>query len=53
LEEIKLQNLDLIGVLPQDDAVYHYDCAGKPTASVPEGNPEKRALREILKKLDL
>jgi CO dehydrogenase maturation factor len=53
LEEIKLQSLDLIGVLPQDDAVYQYDCAGKPTASVPEDNPVKRALREILKQLDL
>ena len=52
-EEIANQGLHLLGVVPQDDAVYEYDCEGKPTASLPEDNPVKKALREIAGKLDL
>ena len=52
-EEIANQGLHLLGVVPQDDAVYEYDCEGKPTASLPEDNPVKKALREIVGKLDL
>jgi len=52
-EEINNQNLDLIGVLPQDETVYEYDSAGKPTAKVPEDNPVKIALGAILKDLEL
>lgn len=52
-EEIANQGLHLLGVVPQDDAVYEYDCEGKPTASLPEDNPVKKELREIAGKLDL
>ncbi|MDR0861529.1 MAG: AAA family ATPase [Oscillospiraceae bacterium] len=51
MEEIKLQGLDLIGVLPQDETVYRYDCDGKPTSKVPDDNPVKVAVREILEQL--
>jgi CO dehydrogenase maturation factor len=53
LEEIATQGLDLIGVLPQDETVYQYDCDGKPTAHVPEDNPVKLALRDVIEKLEL
>lgn len=52
-EEIELQGLNLLGVVPQDDTVYEYDCEGRPTASLPEDNPVKTALRAIVDKLNL
>ena len=52
-EEIEIQGLNLLGVVPQDDAVYEYDCEGRPTASLPADNPVKIALREIVDKLAL
>jgi CO dehydrogenase maturation factor len=52
-EEIAKQNLDLIGVIPQDETVYRYDADGKPSSSVPDESPVKTALRDILKRLDL
>ncbi len=39
--------------MPQDETVYEYDCEGKPTAGLPEDNPVKMALREIVDKLVL
>lgn len=53
LEEIKKQGLDLIGVLPQDELVYRYDCEGKPSSAVPEDSAVKRAMSDIISKLDL
>ncbi|SHI18385.1 CO dehydrogenase maturation factor [Sporobacter termitidis DSM 10068] len=52
-EEIGKQNLDLIGVVPQDETVYRYDADGKPSSTVPEESPVKTAMNEILKKLEL
>ena len=52
-EEIEKQGLHLLGVIPQDDTVYEYDCEGRPTASLPEDNPVKVALKEIIKNLNL
>ena len=53
LEEIEKHGLDLVGVLPQDETVYEYDCEGKPSAKVPEDNPVKAALSSIMAKLGL
>ncbi|MDR1329053.1 MAG: AAA family ATPase [Oscillospiraceae bacterium] len=53
LEEIKLQNLTLLGVLPQDENVYKFDTAGRPSADVPDDSPVKLALRQITDKLGL
>ena len=53
LEEIERHGLDLVGVLPQDDTVFEYDCEGKPSAKVPQDNPVKVALGSIVKKLGL
>ena len=53
IEEIEKHGLDLVGVLPQDDTVFEYDCEGKPSAKVPANNPVKVALSSILAKLGL
>ncbi|GHV83791.1 carbon monoxide dehydrogenase [Spirochaetia bacterium] len=52
-EEIETQKLKLIGVLPQDDMVFEYDSTGKPLITLPESAPVKKALIEIIKKLNL
>ena len=52
-EEIKRYDLDLVGVLPQDELVYEYDCEGKPSSQVPDSAPVKQALEEIMRKLGL
>ena len=53
LEEIQKHGLPLVGVLPQDELVYQYDCDGKPSSKVPENSPVKIALHEIMRKLNL
>jgi len=53
IDEIKAQSLDLIGVLPQDDAVYRYDSEGLPSADVPDSSPIKTAMRGIIRALGL
>ena len=53
LEEIERHGLDLVGVLPQDETVFEYDCEGKPSAKVPADNPVKKALASIVAKLGL
>lgn len=50
-EEIALQNLDLIGVIPQDETIYEYDSAGKPTSKVDANNPVRLKVAEIMKEL--
>ena len=52
-EEVEKHGLELLGVLPQDDAVYRCDCAGEPSAKLPESNGVKTALKEILKSIGL
>ena len=51
LEEIELQKLDLLGVIPQDEKVYEYDCEGKPTSTISEDSPSRAAFNEIISKL--
>ena len=53
LEEISAQNLDLIGVLPQDENVYNYDSDGLPSSSIPDDSPVKVALKKIAAELEL
>ena len=52
-EEIANQGLTLLGVVPQDETVYEYDCDGKPTVTLPEDNPMRKAAFEIFDKLGL
>ena len=51
--EIEKHGLELLGVLPQDDAVYRCDCAGEPSAKLPESNPVKVALKGIMQSVGL
>ena len=51
--EIKKHELNLLGVLPQDDAIYRCDCNGEPSAKLPENNPVKTALKGIMQSIGL
>ena len=51
--ECKKHGLTLLGVLPQDEAVYHCDCNGEPSAKLPENDPMKTALRGIMQTIGL
>ncbi len=51
--EIEKHGLTLLGVLPQDEAVYRCDCVGEPSAKLPENNPVKVALRGIMQSIGL
>ena len=53
LAEIEKQGLTLFGVLPQDERVYRCDCDGEPSAYLPDSDPMKAALKEILKSIGL
>ena len=50
-EEIGLQGLNLLGVVPHDDIIYEYDSNGKPTVGIPASAPVRKAFDEIVKKL--
>lgn len=52
-EEIEKQGLHLLGVVPQDETVYEFDCDGKPTINLPDDSPVKKAIREIVDQLEL
>lgn len=52
-EEIEKHGLTLLGVLPQDDAIYRCDCNGEPSAKLPESDPVKVALNQILQSIGL
>ena len=53
-DEIEKQGLHLIGVLPQDDAVYEADCEGRPSSKIAEtDSPMKKALHTILDSIGL
>ncbi len=51
--EIEKHGLELLGVLPQDEAVYRADCDGDPSSKLPESNAVKTALRQILQEIGL
>ena len=52
-EEIDKHGLTLFGVLPHDEAVYRCDCAGEPSAKLPDSDPMKRALNDVMKSVGL
>ncbi len=52
-EEIEAHGLTLLGVLPQDDAVYEADCDGRPSSKLPESSPMKQALARVLGELGI
>lgn len=52
-EEIALQNLDLIGVVPSDEHVYEFDAEGRPTVELPADNPARVAVDALIRSLAL
>ncbi len=52
-EEIEKHGLTLLGVLPQDDAVYRCDCAGEPSAKLPDSDAMKVALKGVMQSIGL
>ncbi len=52
-EEIALQGLDLLGVIPQDETIYQADCDGEPTSLISPSSPSKKALWALLPELGL
>ena len=52
-EEIEKQGLHLLGVVPQDEQVFEFDCDGVPTVKLPEDSPVRKALYQIVDQLDL
>ncbi len=52
-EEIKIQNLELFGVVPLDPTITDYDAKGIPLVEMPEDTISKSALKNILKELQL
>ena len=53
MEEIEKQGLNLLGVVPQDETVYEYDCDGIPTVNLPKDSPVRAAVMDIISKLNL
>ena len=53
MEEIEKHGLKLLGVLPQDDGVYRCDCDGEPSAKLPDSNPVKAAVKQVMQSLGL
>lgn len=51
LEEIRLQDLDLLGVIPQDNNVFECDSAGNPTSELPLDSPARAALEPLIAKI--
>ena len=47
MEEVEKQGLELLGVVPQDEAVYEYDCEGKPTVRLPADSAARRAFESF------
>ena len=53
MKEVEKQGLTLLGVVPQDQDVYQYDCDGKPIIRLPKDSPVRSALYDIVQKLGL
>ena len=52
-EEIEKQGLTLLGVVPQDENVYDFDCQGSPIVDLPEDSPVRKAIEEIIDRMEL
>ena len=52
-DAIKEQGLTLLGVVPHDEEVYNFDCDGKAIVNLPKDSLVKKALTDIIEKLDL
>ena len=48
MDEVQTQGLTLLGVVPQSETVYEYDCDGIPTVKLPAQSEVRRALYSIM-----
>ena len=53
MDEINKHGLTLFGVLPHDEAVYRCDCAGEPSSKLPDSDPMKEKLKEVMKDIGI
>ena len=44
---------EVLGVVPQDEEVYRFDCEERPTVQLPADSPVRAALKGIIEKLEL
>ena len=51
LAAVKDMDLDLAGIIPDDEELAEYDLAGEATSTLPDDNPAKKAAYEIFDKL--
>ncbi len=51
LEMLKEEELELGGLIPEDQTIYEYDLEGAPTVEMPGDNPAVRAAFEIFEKI--
>ena len=51
--EIEKQGLTLLGVVPQDETVYEFDCDGTPIVDLPEDSPVRKAVVETIDNLGI
>lgn len=51
--EIEKQGLNLLGIVPQNETVYQYDCSRTPKVNLPEGSPVREAVEQIAEKMNL
>lgn len=50
-EEVEKEGLNLLGVIPQNEAVFDFDCDGKPTTQLPEDSPVRQGVYRIMDEL--
>jgi CO dehydrogenase maturation factor len=51
LEMLKESNLELAGIIPENETVYEYDLNGRPTVEIPEDNKALRAAFAIFDRI--
>lgn len=44
---------EVLGVVPQDEEVYRFDCEERPMVQLPADSPVRAALKGIIEKLEL
>ena len=48
MEEVEKYGMDLAGILPTSETIYEFDDEGKPTSTIPEDDPFRKALYDVL-----
>ena len=51
IDIVKKENIELIGVIPEDQTVYEFDLEGRPTVELPDDNAAVQAAFDIFSKI--